>query len=64
MNNDLSQTEALISELLKQTQTSEAEVMITPTSVNLFQAFQAVRTSNIEVVAQNMHFTENGAYTG
>lgn len=64
MNNDLSQTEALITELLKQKQTSNAEVMIAPTAVNLFQAFNATRNSNIEVVAQNMHFADNGAYTG
>jgi triosephosphate isomerase len=64
MNNDLSQTEVLITELLKQEQTSNAEVMIAPTSVNLFQAFNATKNSNIEVVAQNMHFAENGAYTG
>ena len=64
MNNDLSQTEVLITELLKQEQTSNAEVMIAPTSVNLFQAFNATKNSNIEVVAQNMHFADNGAYTG
>ncbi len=64
MNNDLSQTEALISDLKGQAQTSNAEVMIAPTSVNLYNAFEALRTSNIEVVAQNMHFAENGAYTG
>lgn len=64
MNNDLPQTEALIVDLLKQTQTSNAEVMIAPTYVNLYQAFDATRNSNIEVIAQNMHFAENGAYTG
>ena len=64
MNNDLSQTEALISDLKKQTQTSNAEVMVAPTSVNLYNAFEALRTSNIEVIAQNMHFAESGAYTG
>ncbi|MEJ6791838.1 MAG: triose-phosphate isomerase [Lacinutrix sp.] len=64
MNNDLPETEALISDLLKQKQTSNAEVIIAPTAVNLYQAFNATRNSNIEVVAQNMHFAENGAYTG
>lgn len=64
MNNDLPQTEALIVDLLKQTQTSNAEVMIAPTYVNLYHAFDATRNSNIEVIAQNMHFAENGAYTG
>ena len=64
MNNDLSQTEALLSDLKKQTQTSQADVMVAPTFTNLYHAFEALRTTNIEVVAQNMHYAENGAYTG
>ncbi|WP_370213726.1 triose-phosphate isomerase [Mesoflavibacter profundi] len=64
MNNDLAQTEGLLTDLQKQTQTSEAEVMVAPSFTNLWHAFQSLRTSNIEVVAQNMHFADNGAYTG
>ncbi|WP_274476251.1 triose-phosphate isomerase [Mangrovimonas aestuarii] len=64
MNNDLAQTEDLISALIKQNQTSNAEVMIAPTFTNLWHAFQATRGLSVEVVAQNMHFAENGAYTG
>lgn len=64
MNNDLVQTEGLISDLKTQTKISNAEVMIAPTFTNLWHAFQALRTSGIEVIAQNMHFAENGAYTG
>jgi len=64
MNNDLPQTEGLITELLKQNQTSDAEVMIAPTFTNLWQAFESLRQESIEVIAQNMHFAENGAYTG
>jgi len=64
MNNDLPATEALISGLLKQTQTSNAEVMIAPTAVSLYHAFNSTKNSNIEVIAQNMHFAESGAYTG
>ncbi|MEZ4792754.1 MAG: triose-phosphate isomerase [Gelidibacter sp.] len=64
MNNDLAQTEALISDLKKQTATSGTEVMIAPTFTNLWAAFEALRTSSIEVIAQNMHFAESGAYTG
>lgn len=64
MNNDLPQTELLISDLVKQKQTSDAEVMIAPTFTNLWQAFEALRQESIEVIAQNMHFAENGAYTG
>ena len=64
MNNGLIQTETLISELKQQTKTSNAEVMIAPTFTNLWHAFQSTRQDDIEVVAQNMHFAENGAYTG
>ncbi|MDD7885275.1 triose-phosphate isomerase [Flavivirga sp. 57AJ16] len=64
MNNDLSQTELLINELKNRTKTSNAEVMIAPTFTNLFHAFGVLRNTNIEVIAQNMHFAENGAYTG
>jgi len=64
MNNDLPQTEVLISNLKKQTQNSNAEVMIAPTYTSLWHAFEAFRQSNVEVIAQNMHFAENGAYTG
>jgi len=64
MNNDLSQTEALISALKAQTKTTNAEVMVAPTATNLLQAFNSLKDSSIEVIAQNMHFAENGAYTG
>jgi triosephosphate isomerase len=64
MNNDLAMNEYLISQLKKQHQTSDAEVMIAPTFTNLWHAFEALRHSKIEVIAQNMHFAESGAYTG
>ncbi len=64
MNNGLIQAETLISELKQQNQTSEAEVMIAPSFTNLWHAFESTRQYPIEVVAQNMHFSEDGAYTG
>ncbi|MEY8848272.1 triose-phosphate isomerase [Psychroserpens sp. XS_ASV72] len=64
MNNGLIQTKSLIVELKQQTKTSNAEVMIAPTFTNLWHAFEATRQDDIEVIAQNMHFAENGAYTG
>jgi len=64
MNNGLIQTESLISELKQQTKTSKAHVMIAPTFTNLWHAFESTRQHDIEVIAQNMHFAENGAYTG
>ncbi|MEL0454607.1 triose-phosphate isomerase [Flavobacteriaceae bacterium SZ-1-7] len=64
MNNDLTQTETLIANLKSQQKTSDAEVMIAPTSTNLWQAYNSLKGSKIEVIAQNMHFAESGAYTG
>ncbi|SFD31095.1 triose-phosphate isomerase [Algibacter pectinivorans] len=64
MNNDLAQTEALIAALKKQTKTTDAEVMVAPTATNLWQAYNSLKGVNIEVIAQNMHFAESGAYTG
>ena len=64
MNNDLAQTETLITSLKSQAKTTNAEVMIAPTATNLWQAFNSLKDSGIEVIAQNMHFAESGAYTG
>ncbi len=64
MNNDLTETEVLIAELKRQNKTSNAEVMIAPVFTNLYHAYEALRKDNIEVVAQNMHYDNNGAYTG
>lgn len=64
MNNDLAQTESLITALKKQEKTSQAAVMVAPTFTNLYTAFEVLRDTQIEVIAQNMHFAENGAYTG
>jgi len=64
MNNDLAQTEALITELKKQVQTSNAEVMIAPVFTNLYKSFEALKGEAVEVISQNMHYASNGAYTG
>jgi len=64
MNNDLAATKTLISELKDIEKTSDAEVMIAPTFTNLLEASKLLKESDIEVIAQNMHFAENGAYTG
>lgn len=64
MNNDLAQTELLITTLKQMDKTSNAEVMVAPTFTNLYKAFESLRDTSIEVIAQNMHFAENGAFTG
>jgi triosephosphate isomerase len=64
MNKNSSETAALLTQLQSKMPKTSAEVMVAPTFVNLAQAVTQVAGSSIEVVAQNMHFAENGAYTG
>jgi len=64
MNNDLVATRTLISELESQVKTSDAEMMIAPTFTNLLEASKLLKEGDVEVIAQNMHFAKNGAYTG
>ena len=64
MNKNLEETEALLSELSAKLPDTDAEVIVAPTFVNLPTAVNHLEGSVIQVAAQNMHFAENGAYTG
>ena len=65
MNNDLAETEELLSQLKSgNIRESKAKVIVAPAFTNLYPAFQALRKTPIEVAAQNMHAAEKGAYTG
>lgn len=64
MNKDLMGTDALLEELSAKLPDTDAKVMVSPTFVNLANAVQKLKDSEIEVISQNMHFAENGAYTG
>ncbi|WKX74874.1 triose-phosphate isomerase [Zobellia laminariae] len=64
MNKNLPETEALLTELAAKLPDTQAEVMVAPTYVNLASAVRTLESSVIEVIAQNMHFAESGAYTG
>jgi len=64
MNKNLIETEALLAELSAKLPDTQAEVMVAPTYVNLVSAVRHLEPSAIEVIAQNMHFAESGAYTG
>ncbi|GGW27612.1 triose-phosphate isomerase [Arenibacter certesii] len=64
MNKNLAETEALLNQLSAKMTDTKAEVMVAPTYVNLTAAKNALKSSSIQVIAQNMHFAESGAYTG
>lgn len=64
MNKNMAETEALLAELSAKLPDTDAKVMVSPTFVNLASAVRQLDGSKIEVIAQNMHFAESGAYTG
>ena len=64
MNNDLQETKLLINELKTEVNHSECGVMIAPSFVCLQTAIDLLTNNDIEVVSQNVHHEENGAYTG
>ena len=65
MNNDLSETQELLSELkLQLVKEPEATVMVAPSFTNLYTAFETLKDTPVEVAAQNMHQSKSGAFTG
>jgi len=66
MNNDLSQSVNLISEIKNAVAGKElnAEIIICPPFTSLETASALVKDTNVKLGAQNMYFEESGAYTG
>tara|TARA_R100000935_G_scaffold58576_1_gene96332 strand:- start:18698 stop:19450 length:753 start_codon:yes stop_codon:yes gene_type:complete len=64
MHNDLSETETLLKDLKKQVIPEDVTVMVAPSFTNLYKAFESTREHPIQVIAQNMHQSEKGAFTG
>ena len=65
MNNDLAETEELLSKLkLQMVKEPEATVMVAPSFTNLYPTFQALKDTPVIVAAQNMHESDSGAFTG
>ena len=64
MNNDREETKSLIDSLKSISYPKEIRVMVSPSYVHLSDAVNMVKGHKLEVLAQNMHFLNNGAYTG
>lgn len=64
MNHDLAETEMFLVELKKQVIPEDVSVMIAPAFTNLNHAFNSTQKHPVEIIAQNMHQNESGAYTG
>lgn len=67
MNNNFDETKKLIKEIKKEVDFLElhnTRVLIAPTFVNLKTAVKKTKDSKIEVIAQNIHQADKGAFTG
>ncbi|MFH1416513.1 MAG: triose-phosphate isomerase [Elusimicrobiota bacterium] len=65
MNMTIEQSVSMV-EVLKEKvkDVTEAEIMVAPPYTALSAVAQAVKDSNIQLGAQNLHFEKSGAYTG
>ena len=64
MNKTPSETTELVKELKSKVANAKCGVIICVPFIDLFAALEVAKGSSIKVGAQNMHFEENGAYTG
>ena len=64
MNKNPEETESFISEFKDFVKDTEHEVVLCVPFVDLCKARKLTRETNIKVGAQNMHFAEEGAFTG
>ena len=64
MNNDLAETEMFLVDLKKQVFPEDVVVMIAPPFTSLNHAFKSLREHPVELAAQNMHQSNDGAFTG
>ena len=64
MNNDYVDSELFVAKLLKELKHTTTEVIIAPPFTSLLTSSNSVKGTQVIVAAQNMHFAENGAYTG
>ncbi len=65
MNKTLQETVTLINDLKNTVKPdNNVEIIVAPPYVNLVEAVNLLKDLPIKVSAQNMHFADNGAYTG
>jgi len=64
MNNSNTESLSLLQELLNFNFPKDIRIIISPPYTQLGLVNEKLEKSNIEVASQNMHFADNGAYTG
>ncbi|MCG2418111.1 triose-phosphate isomerase [Aequorivita sp. F47161] len=64
MNNDIAETEMFLVDLKKQVFPENIVIMIAPPFTSLNHAFNSLREHPVTVAGQNMHQSNEGAFTG
>lgn len=64
MNKTAAEAKALVEELKPLVAGIDADIVVCPTFTSLTAAVEAAKGSNIKVGAQNIHWADNGAFTG
>ncbi|WP_339609491.1 triose-phosphate isomerase [uncultured Planktosalinus sp.] len=64
MYKDLAEANDFITFLLEKLPDTNAEIAIAPSYIALWHAFEATRNYPVEIIAQNLHYAEQGAFTG
>lgn len=64
MNNTISEAAALIEQLKPMIKDASCEVVVCPTFLALPKVVELCKGTNMKVGAQNMHFEDDGAFTG
>ena len=64
MNNSNSDTNKLLNELMGYGFPSEIRVIVCPSFTQLGLVHEKLQNTNIDVASQNMHFADQGAFTG
>lgn len=64
MYKDLAEANDFITFLIEKLPNTKAEIAIAPSYIALWHAFEATRNYPVEIIAQNLHYAEQGAFTG
>jgi triosephosphate isomerase (TIM) len=66
MNNDVKETQNLLSKLLSGISMDDlnCDLIVCPPFTSIFEAYTLLKDTKIKIGAQNMHFESSGAFTG
>ena len=64
MNKTAKEAVTLVNELKEKVNGADADVVVCPTFTSLASVIEATKGTNIKVGAQNIHWADNGAFTG